>query len=57
LLTLCVTCCELERDPAVEIDTLKPSERRVAPCPPRIRLVLLGRVRDRTRLEHESEGA
>jgi hypothetical protein len=37
---------ELERDPAVEIDLLKPSERRIAPCPPRIRQVLLGRVRD-----------
>jgi hypothetical protein len=48
---------ELERDPAVEIDLLKRREGRGALCPPRIRQVLLRRVRDGTRPEDEGEPA
>jgi hypothetical protein len=46
---------ELERDPAVEINLLKRRERRGALGPPRIRQVLLRRIRDRACSEEEDQ--
>ena len=48
---------EPERDPAVEIDSLKRNVRRVALRPPRIGQVLLRRVRDGARTQEEGEPA